>query len=282
MERLGRRKLLLGSCAGTIFSFVLLAGTFHGLSQMGPHSVPITNETCRFDHCGTCVGHSGCGFCTDRVIGNNSYLHGTCVPTRQLSNGTVASGYRSDGTICPVVGGERVEKERVEVWKHFTKKGSLELLIRFMYPDNYDKDRIPQPDPLLERVWLSYSCPGNKWLAWLALLAVFLYIASFAPGMGPLPWTLNSEIYPTWMRSMAISIATMMNWTCNLVVSLTFLTMADELGQTWTFGLYAMLAAVGMLFMFLFVPETRGINLEKVEELFQRPYFMKWLSRKVT
>lgn len=272
VERLGRRKLLLLSAAGTVLSFILLAGIFFGMAHFSPASTPISNGLCNFKSCGSCVGHSSCGFCADHNILNSSYLHGTCVPTMQLHNGTVVSSYELTGAVCPVVG---VRVKEVEAVRHITQDGALELDIHFPYPDNYEI-KYSDLDPTLERVWLPYSCPDSR-LAPLALFAVFLYIASFAPGMGPLPWTVNSEIYPTWVRSTAISVATMMNWTCNLVVSMTFLTMTDELGQPWTFGLYAGLSALGLVFILLLVPETKGSNLEDVEKLFQRPHFMNWL-----
>ncbi len=102
----------------------------------------------------------------------------------------------------------------------------------------------------------------------------------FAPGMGPLPWTVNSEIYPTWARSTAIAIATATNWIFNLFVSLTFLTFANVLGQPITFGFYAGLGILGLVFVIFLVPETKGRKLEDMEDLFQKPYFVQWFQRK--
>ena len=48
-------------------------------------------------------------------------------------------------------------------------------------------------------------------------------------GMGPMPWTINSEIYPLWARSTGTSVATMVNWLSNLVISMTFLTLTNTL-----------------------------------------------------
>ena len=124
--------------------------------------------------------------------------------------------------------------------------------------------------------WHYNSCPRSKfrWLPVLPVVSLFIYIMFFAPGMGPLPWTVNSEIYPTWARSTCIGIATTVNWLFNLLVSLTFLTLADDLGQPKTFGLYAGLGFLGLLFVILFVPETKGRKLEEMESLFKRPYFL--------
>jgi len=48
-------------------------------------------------------------------------------------------------------------------------------------------------------------------------------------GMGPMPWTINSEIYPLWARSTCTAIATSFNWIFNLLVSLTFLTLTEQI-----------------------------------------------------
>jgi len=46
-------------------------------------------------------------------------------------------------------------------------------------------------------------------------------------GMGPMPWTINSEIYPLWARSTGVATATCVNWTANLAISLTFLSLTQ-------------------------------------------------------
>lgn len=278
VDRLGRRKLLFVSCLGTIFSFLLLSATFVCMAYFSPASVPYddaSNGVCVYHYCGSCTGNSGCGFCADLDTMNGSFVHGTCVPSRRLPNGTVISRFEVGGMICPVVG--------EEVSKHVTSTGSIELDVLFSFPDNNSEDGRSgfsemSTKSLLERKWFPYSCPNSRFSP-LAIVALFMYIAFFAPGMGPLPWTINSEIYPTWARSTAISIATMVCWMSNLVVSMTFLTMADNLGQPITFGFYAGLSFLGLLFILLLLPETKGSSLEEVEHLFQRPYFMEWFHK---
>ena len=77
--------------------------------------------------------------------------------------------------------------------------------------------------------WFPSYCPSGSY-ALLAVLGLCLYLVFFAPGMGPLPWTINAEIYPMWARSKCTSISTSVNWMSNLLVSITFLSLAEAMG----------------------------------------------------
>ena len=102
-------------------------------------------------------------------------------------------------------------------------------------------------------------------LRWICVGGIFLYIASFAVSLGPIGWLLISEIYPLRVRGLAMSVATVANWTFNFVVALTFLTIVDKLGATGAFWLYAFFGIAGWLFCRFFVPETKGRTLEEIE-----------------
>lgn len=70
-------------------------------------------------------------------------------------------------------------------------------------------------------------CPSNS--VWLIILGLVSYLFFFAPGMGPMPWTINSEIYPLWARSLGNSLATSTNWAFNLLISMTFLSLLEAI-----------------------------------------------------
>ena len=99
------------------------------------------------------------------------------------------------------------------------------------------------------------------------LAALCLYLLAFGPGLGPLPWTINSELHPPWCRASSIALATTTNWLANLLVSATFLPLISSLGEAPTFLCYCGVTLVGSLLLHLHLPETKDLPLEAVEEL---------------
>ena len=242
VERVGRRKLLIVSLIGVVFWFGVLSLSFFISNQNSPATVPLySGAKCDFKNCGTCVANSNCGFCALKVS-DGKYTNGTCSKGDDDN-----SDFRLDDAIC----GTQLE---------YTLNNSLN-------------------DDGASRQWYFKYCPDNKYAA-LALVSLFMYLVFFAPGMGPLPWTINSEIYPMWARSNAVALATACNWIFNLLVSLTFLTLIDAVTQPFAFLLYAIFAFAGLLFVVFLVPETKGVSLEMVERLFERPYFLNWCTVK--
>ena len=109
-----------------------------------------------------------------------------------------------------------------------------------------------------------FSTESNS-LAWLALICLMGYVASFAISLGPIFWLLIAEIYPLKVRGLAEGTAATFNWASNLIVSLTFLTLLERLGPSATFALYAFAAVASWLFSYYLVPETKGRTLEQIE-----------------
>ncbi len=102
-------------------------------------------------------------------------------------------------------------------------------------------------------------------LKWITVGSLVLYIASFAISLGPIFWLLIAEVYPLTVRSRAMSFATLANWGFNALVAATFLTLTETLGKAGTFWFYGAIAVVGMIFCYMYVPETKGRTLEEIE-----------------
>ena len=90
--------------------------------------------------------------------------------------------------------------------------------------------------------------------------------------MGTVPWIVNSEIYPLRYRGVGGGIAAVANWTSNLIVSETFLTLTEALGSAGTFLLFAGFSTIGLIFIYFLVPETKGLPIEEVEHMLEKGF----------
>lgn len=110
------------------------------------------------------------------------------------------------------------------------------------------------------------AATGSKSLDILAVIGLIGYIASFAASIGPLPWVMMSEIFPSRVRGLAMSVTSLSNWLFNFIVVFSFPMLVSTFGLGAVFGLYALVCAAGVLFTWRFVPETNGVTLEAIEQ----------------
>ena len=101
--------------------------------------------------------------------------------------------------------------------------------------------------------------------AWVVIVALLLYIASFAISIGPLPHVMMSEIFPLNVRGPGMSMASISNWGFNFLVVFAFPLMLAEVGLAFTFTIFAIICIGGILFTLARVPETTGHSLEAIE-----------------
>lgn len=106
--------------------------------------------------------------------------------------------------------------------------------------------------------------------ATLVLIAILLYVAAFAISLGPVMWTLLSEIFPGHIKGIAISVVGFFNSLVSYTVTQFFPWELTNLGPTLTFAIYAGMAILSLLFVLKYVIETKGKSLEEVEEMLVR------------
>jgi SP family arabinose:H+ symporter-like MFS transporter len=97
------------------------------------------------------------------------------------------------------------------------------------------------------------------------LLIILLYIAFFASAMGPLVWVVMAEIFPIKVRGAAMGLATLILWLADFAVTLTFPVISDRFHPATAFWLYAAMCALDLVFMWFYLPETKGKTLEEIE-----------------
>jgi SP family arabinose:H+ symporter-like MFS transporter len=102
------------------------------------------------------------------------------------------------------------------------------------------------------------------------LLGILGFTAAFAVAMGPIPWIVNSEIFPTKLRGRAMSVAIFCLWGADWIVTQTFPMLRVSIGPAPTFWTYAGCSLISTVFVILYVPETKGRTLEEIEAGWKR------------
>ncbi|KAL9961391.1 hypothetical protein ACROYT_G030317 [Oculina patagonica] len=106
-------------------------------------------------------------------------------------------------------------------------------------------------------------------ISWVAVTSVAVYIVGFAMAWGPCTWLIMSEIFPVKARGIASGIATLFNWFCSFVITKTFSLLIDEFTEAGTFWFYGSLAFLAVVFVYFYVPETKGKSLEEIQIYFE-------------
>ncbi|WP_078379004.1 D-xylose transporter XylE [Sutcliffiella halmapala] len=101
------------------------------------------------------------------------------------------------------------------------------------------------------------------------LIFIIIYTASFMMSWGPVVWVLLSEIFPNKIRGQAIAIAVAAQWTANYFISSTYPMMMEYSGGV-TYSFYAIMSILSALFVWKFIPETKGRSLEELETLWTK------------
>jgi SP family arabinose:H+ symporter-like MFS transporter len=116
---------------------------------------------------------------------------------------------------------------------------------------------------------LAWSFQSTNINGLLVFFFVMGYISTFAFTLGPVVWVLLSEIYPNYIREKALSLSSCMLWTATFVVVLISPYLLD-LSPMVNFLLFAVLNLFGFVFVWLFLPETKGRTLEEMEQVWAR------------
>ncbi|KAI1289021.1 sugar transporter [Xylaria venustula] len=117
-----------------------------------------------------------------------------------------------------------------------------------------------------------YAVYQDKWEAnpaagWACAVFIWLYIANFAWSIGCVNWIIPSEIFPPGVRSQAVGVAIGTNWLTNFIVAL----ITPRLLNTITFGTFYLFfgfCVILFIWVFFWVPETKGVPIEEMDRLF--------------
>ncbi|KAF5739285.1 Tonoplast monosaccharide transporter2 isoform 1 [Tripterygium wilfordii] len=109
---------------------------------------------------------------------------------------------------------------------------------------------------------------GSAVNAAIPTACVIIYSCCFLSAFGPIPNILCSEIFPTRVRGVCIAICALAYWLGNIIVTYTFPVLLSSIGLAGVFGIYAVVCVISWVFVYLKVPETKGMPLEVITEFF--------------
>jgi len=101
------------------------------------------------------------------------------------------------------------------------------------------------------------------------LISTTIYVAAYAIGLGNIPWQ-QAEMFPLVVRGLGTSLATSCNWSSNFIVGATFLGLIEGAGASYTFLMFVVVCILGQCGVYWRYPDTDGIELEDVAEMFDR------------
>ena len=211
--------------------------------------------------CGLMFFQQFCGFNT--LMYYSSTLFGIVGFKNPIAVGTVVAGVNWIFTVLSIFLIDRVGRRRILLWTMWAMPLCLILAaIAFKW--------VP-----IDRQTLELTSDKVGWSADIVLVAMILFVAFYAAGLGCVPWQAN-EFLPMEVRAMGTMMINMFNWGPNIVVSSTFLSMMKGITPSGTFGFYAALCILGWIFVFFCFPEASNMNLEEIRAVFEHGFGVRY------
>ena len=150
----------------------------------------------------------------------------------------------------------KMEIGALESLNNITYESESEFKVALI--DNLGKEEFEANKEVLLKTAVSMN-------SMLILFAILGFVASFAFSIGPVMWVLFSELFPNYIRGIAISFVGLINSGVSFIVQWVFPWELEVLGSDVTFLIYGIFAAVGFVFILKVIPETKGKSLEEIE-----------------
>jgi sugar porter (SP) family MFS transporter len=112
--------------------------------------------------------------------------------------------------------------------------------------------------------------PAGNWRLAVIMIGLDFFIASFAIGVGGTGWTLQGEVFPTAVRGQAAAFCAMIDWLANFLLIEVFPVWQNTISLAGVLVCFAALCALAIAFIWKFLPETKGLAVEDIVQLFDR------------
>ncbi|OBS29482.1 hypothetical protein FPOA_03419 [Fusarium poae] len=97
---------------------------------------------------------------------------------------------------------------------------------------------------------------------------LYLFMAVYSPGLGPVPFTYSAEAFPLHIRDIGMASSTAITWGFNFVISLTWPALERAFGITGALSWYGAWNIFGWIFCYFLLPETKNLTLEELDMVF--------------
>ncbi|MBU8788133.1 MULTISPECIES: sugar porter family MFS transporter [Bacillus] len=110
---------------------------------------------------------------------------------------------------------------------------------------------------------------GSPALPFIVLALTVTFLAFQQGAISPVTWLMLSEIFPLRLRGLGMGVTVFCLWIANFFVGLGFPILLDQIGLSSTFYIFVGLGIVSITFVKRFLPETKGLTLEQLEQNFR-------------
>lgn len=112
----------------------------------------------------------------------------------------------------------------------------------------------------------------------LILVALLIFVAGYASGMGSIPWS-SVEFLPLNRRSFGAACISCTNWLSNTVVSISYLSVANFMGMDHAMIMFAIFTVLNWVFVYYYYPEVKGLTLEEIGKVFENGIDVSYVYR---
>ncbi|EED20156.1 MFS sugar transporter, putative [Talaromyces stipitatus ATCC 10500] len=119
--------------------------------------------------------------------------------------------------------------------------------------------------------WIEPDIPDSKKRVAMVTTGMYLFEVFYSPGEGPVPFTYSAEAFPLHVREVGMSWATATCWCFNFILSFTWPSLLTSFKPQGAFGWYAAWCIIGWFLVLFFLPETKALTLEELDQVFSVP-----------
>ena len=116
----------------------------------------------------------------------------------------------------------------------------------------------------------STSGINHFWSTSVIMVAMFIYIGGYQIGFGTMIWLITIEVFPASIRGPAVALSVQTNFAMHALVEMLVPLLQARFGISVVFGIFGIISASAIAFVWLCIPETKGLSLEEVEDEFAR------------